>query len=241
MIEIFNQVAEENSKPSYIQTFDARDSSNMMELIAASVSISIYKSLSSSATTDKNENIKEIVIDRFEPLWPTIGHESVLIYSLNLNNTNLSELANENPIYLVPEPIVDKVKVGKNPFNQGNVRAVFKAKSSNDTDIVHKIQSKIQTEDLVRQTIESKYIAPYWAATILAINFEAIRPAEFPSIRYVPISLVQYLERSGTPYCSQEPFIQGHFEKFNNNTGIVLPNPSPRGTNHDIIQAFSHW
>lgn len=31
------------------------------------------------------------------------------------------------------------------------------------------------------------------------------------------------------------------FEKFNGNHGLCVPNPSPHGTDHAIVQAFSHW
>ena len=33
----------------------------------------------------------------------------------------------------------------------------------------------------------------------------------------------------------------GAWEKYNNNHGLVTVNPTTQGTNHDVIQAFSHW
>ena len=52
---------------------------------------------------------------------------------------------------------------------------------------------------------------------------------------------MQFLARPEKPYFIEEPFISGQWERFNNNTGYCAPFPSEVGTNHQAVQAFSHW
>ena len=43
------------------------------------------------------------------------------------------------------------------------------------------------------------------------------------------------------PFATQESCLKGNFVKFNNNTGLAIPNPTPDGVDHSTVQAFSHW
>jgi hypothetical protein len=240
MIRIFNEIAAKNNSPNYITTFNAANSATMMTSVATSVTASMYTSISSSKSIGKDEDEElPVVLDRSEPNWSTIPTETVAIYSLNLTSTAKSQLSIEEPRYLVSIPENTSLKVAKHPFSHGSIRAVYKVNCS--SNVVHKIPRKSRTSDKVREKFEASYISPHWAAMILAINFEAVRPSGYPSIQYTNASLVQYLERPGAPYCTQETLMEGAFEKYNNNSGMVLPNPSPSGANHDVIQAFSHW
>jgi len=86
-----------------------------------------------------------------------------------------------------------------------------------------------------------EYLAPHRAALFLAEEYNRIRPPESPSIAFVPARLVQFLARPDRPYFIEEPFISGTWERFNNNVGFCTPFPTPLGTNHHAVQAFSHW
>ena len=68
-----------------------------------------------------------------------------------------------------------------------------------------------------------------------------VKPSGYSSVEFSDACLLQYLERPDTPYCTQEVALEGVWEKYNNNHGLVISNPTPDGTDHDVIQAFSHW
>jgi hypothetical protein len=240
MINKFNAIAASKGSPAYITTFQANNASTLMSSVASSVTASMYSSISSSKSVGRDVEEVPVVVDTSEPRWAAISSEMVSIYDLNLSSTSLSELTKEEPVYLTPVPVTVSVKVAERPFNFGSIRTVFKVQSPGNP-VVHKVPRNTRTADKVREKFEASYVSPHWAAMILAINFEAVRPSGFPSIRYTQASLVQYLQRTGTPYCTQEGLMSGSFEKYNNNSGMVLPNPSPAGADHDVIQAFSHW
>jgi hypothetical protein len=240
MIRKFNEIAARKGAPAYITTFQANNASTLMSSVATSVTASMYSSISSSKSVGRDVEEIPVIVDTSEPKWGTIASEVVLVYTLNLSSPSLAELAKEEPKYLNAVPDRASLKVAQRPFNFGSIRAVFKVQSTG-SPVVHKVPRNSRSADKVREKFEASYISPHWAATILAINFEAVRPSGFPSLRYTQASLVQYLERTGTPYCTQESLMNGHFEKYNNNSGMVLPNPAPSGANHDVIQAFSHW
>ena len=68
-----------------------------------------------------------------------------------------------------------------------------------------------------------------------------MKPLAYASVEFADVCLLQYLERDETPYCIQQGAVEGVWEKYNSNHGSVAPNPTPEGTDHDVIQAFSHW
>mgnify|MGYP003385901497 CR=1 FL=1 len=69
-------------------------------------------------------------------------------------------------------------------------------------------------------------------------------PLLFPFIEFNPACLLEYTPPPPTSvqFCHQEAYLDGIFEKFNSNSGYVLPSPSPDShCRHEILQAFSHW
>jgi hypothetical protein len=69
-----------------------------------------------------------------------------------------------------------------------------------------------------------------------------VKPADCPRIEFVSVSLVQFTQRESQPYFTLEEFIAaGKWEKYNGNSGLCAPFPTPLGTMHQAVQAFSHW
>jgi hypothetical protein len=97
--------------------------------------------------------------------------------------------------------------------------------------------------DEQRQKYEA-YLAPQRAAAFLADTFNALvqqTGIDSDTIRFVPVSLLQFSSRPEQPFFVKEDHIPGTWEKFNGNTGLCAPYPTAEGTNHQAVQAFSHY
>eukprot|EP00981_Chlorochromonas_danica_P005518 scaffold1126_cov179-Ochromonas_danica.AAC.1 len=66
----------------------------------------------------------------------------------------------------------------------------------------------------------------------------------WPRVEYVEAKILQLMARWPNPpfvICEDRIPREAVFEKYNSNTGYCAPCPTARNTNHEIIQAFSHW
>ena len=151
-------------------------------------------------------------------------------------------LASDGIGVLKPVPHVEQVKVSLLPFDKGSCRLAYRALllCSAETNIIKVYASR---KVVSRAKYEGASILTHSTAIHLAeVLREQSPPYGTSSIKFVRIKLVQYLERRDTPYATLEPMICGNWEKYNNNHGLVVPNPTPEhSTNHEIAQAFSHW
>jgi len=130
-----------------------------------------------------------------------------------------------------------------NPYAKGEMRFAFYATVKETTG-----------REMFGVTKESRFKGPHNSkdamyaqahmqavAAFLANDFSIKLNRLYPgySLQYIPVELVRFLTRpSGKNYFALEPFLQGQFYKFNNNTGFVdkwLENQ------HPIPQAFSHF
>lgn len=107
---------------------------------------------------------------------------------------------------------------------------------------VHKVPLHIGSRNHVRHDFESLYLSVHCGATFLAREFMKVKPASYPTLRFVDVSLVYYVNRARCPYpfCTEEEFLEGVYEKYNNNHGGVIPSPAA-GLKARTLQAFSHW
>lgn len=231
-----------------IETMDVADASTLMGSVATSVTESLYTSLSSSVFTTHDGGRKkidrdEIEFETSEPRWEEIRAEDVNIFSMVMPET-MSALLGEQPSTFVDcRPSLVSMKVSALPFDAGAVRVVHRAKRADGSGpcVVHKTPMSQHVKDKVREKFERSHISTHAAATFLALEFNKVRPGHFPAVEYVHLSLVHYLTREGTPYCTEEPALIGHYEKYNNNSGMVVASPTKHGVHHEVVQAFSHW
>eukprot|EP00996_Jenningsia_fusiforme_P000129 NODE_1090_length_1711_cov_27.432611_g966_i0.p1 GENE.NODE_1090_length_1711_cov_27.432611_g966_i0~~NODE_1090_length_1711_cov_27.432611_g966_i0.p1 ORF type:complete len:397 (-),score=78.97 NODE_1090_length_1711_cov_27.432611_g966_i0:332-1522(-) len=70
-------------------------------------------------------------------------------------------------------------------------------------------------------------------SSMFAMKFNEHDPPK--KIYFVPVSVIQCLDREGQPYLATEPFMEGEFRKQNNNFGFVS------GDDRNTPQAFSHF
>jgi len=139
------------------------------------------------------------------------------------------------------------MKVAPRPFDRGSVRAAHKAREYNADgitfrDLIHKINLSQKREHLTRQAYEENAIANQVAAICFAEEFERVKPSGAATIEFAEVFLLQYLEKTGVPYCAVETELKGVWLKYNNNSGMVRRSTYDSGDQeHDIIQCFSHW
>eukprot|EP01006_Ploeotia_vitrea_P030947 TRINITY_DN63263_c1_g2_i1.p1 TRINITY_DN63263_c1_g2~~TRINITY_DN63263_c1_g2_i1.p1 ORF type:complete len:681 (+),score=10.69 TRINITY_DN63263_c1_g2_i1:82-2124(+) len=246
MVDIFNGII--GGSENAIEVTDVKDAETMMSTISKSVTSSLSSSVSFSASTVTKIDAEHVVIDESEPNWAVIKKEHVNKF-IRRPPGSISELvAGDNDVLVEPIPTVVEMQCGEQPFAKGACRAAYHAKEFNKsgipTRVVHKVSLSTKSKDLTRQKYEVDGISSQAAAIYLAEEFMKVLKTiggSYPSVQFSDACLLQYLERHETPYCTQEIALDGVWEKYNNNHGLVISNPTPQGTNHDIIQAFSHW
>jgi hypothetical protein len=243
MVNEFNRIM---GGSGFVETIEIKDAASMMRSVTTSVTDTMYTSLSSSfgITDGKDKKIDRALLefDKSEPRWRSVSVETIHKYRMALP-ASIDALVGTPPTCFVERvPANIQVRVVPLPFDAGGVRVVHKAKEERSGEVVvHKTPLAMTTRDKVRERFESQYVSTHAAATLLAREFMRVKPGSFAGLQYVDLHLIQYLERDGTPYCIQEPMISGRYEKYSNNSGLVVPSPTKYGVNHDVVQAFSHW
>ena len=139
------------------------------------------------------------------------------------------------------------VQVAPFAFAKGGLRAASKASETDECGskaaaVMHKESLSTKPKHVSQQAYEDD-LAGHRVATFLANEFNKVAaPRGIPRVAYVEASVCQFLTRRGRPYFAQEGLVDGIWEKYNNNTGYIQPNPSLRGgVDHSAVQAFSHW
>lgn len=242
MISVFNSI----KGPDFVTTIDVNDPSNMMTKVASSVTASLTSSISSSVTTAGKGPSRNVILDNTPPNWGSLKSERIHKFSMaDTSTTTIQDVIDaDDGDSLVKIPELIEVKVAKLPFAKGVCQVAYKAQHLNSrrfTEVVHKETLFSLPEDLTREKYENRCLSVQWAARCFANAFAKVVPASYPSIDFAPIALIRYLERPGAPLCTQEAHLPGLFTKFNSNSGLVVPNPTAGGVNHDVVQAFSHW
>jgi hypothetical protein len=245
MINKFNSIA---GGDKYITTTPMSEGT-MMTTILASVSLSLTSSLTSSVRTEGGGMaMKEVVLVSAMPSWGSLPIENAVRYGLNLP-TSISDLAvatSDKCINDFADPGFVSLKVAKNPFAKGEMRATYYSQevlSGGRAEIVVVKESMASSiKHLTRDKYEA-YLACQAASIYLSKEFNKLpgRPSGCASIEFCNTSLLQFNARPSQPFFIQEALLQGHFEKYNNNSGICAPFPTAHGTMHEVVQAFSHW
>lgn len=242
MIRIFNEIAGDK----FVKTVDCSEASKMMTGVARTVTDSMSSSVSVSSNTDAVDR-PDIILDATEPVFKNIRSEKVNKFEMR-GGTIEDILESKNDLLSVqPVPALVDMQVAPLPFAKGACRVAYRSqeatfvgpsKRSSKVNCIHKVFISRDSKKLTRENYEMSSISAHRAATCLADGFNRVKPAGSPSIRFAAVALLQYLERPGQPFATQEPELSGEWEKFNNNAGMVNRTTD---TDHAIVQTFSHW
>ena len=245
MIDQFNKIT---GGGKYVST-TPMSAGTMMTTILTSVSLSLTASLTSSARTEGGGLVmKEVLLVPAMPSWGLLPTENAARYGLKLPTSilDLAAATTDKCINDFPDPAIVTLKVAANPFAKGEMRATYYSQevlAGGRTEIVVVKESMAASiKHLTRDKYEA-YLACQAASIYLANEFNKLpgRPSGCSGIEFCNTSLLQFNARASQPFFIQEAFLQGHFEKYNNNSGICAPFPTAHGTMHEVVQAFSHW
>jgi len=102
------------------------------------------------------------------------------------------------------------------------------------------VLKRLKCGDNCRASYESG-LSAHRVAVFLSRLFNDSKPPTFPAVVYHPVSLVCFTSKEGGFFATLEQRIRGDFEKYNTNSGWVPYGPTVRGTDHTVVQAFTHW
>lgn len=134
-------------------------------------------------------------------------------------------------------------RMSKNPYAKGEMRFAFYATVKTPAGPIMYGVTKESRFEGPHNSKDAMYAQAHMqaVASFLANDFSIKLGRIWPgySLQYIPVELVRFLTRpSGKNYFALEPFLQGQFVKFNNNSGFV---DKYYETQHPIPQAFSHF
>lgn len=125
------------------------------------------------------------------------------------------------------------IKIAPNPFADGEESYIYRGYDTrnNRQVVLKKFKASGATLDCHMKVLEIQTVASTYARDF---NNDKKKPCHVESIEFIPADVVQI--NDGSLYILQ-PFIDGKFEKYNTNNGIVCTAVS----NSDMMQAFSHF
>lgn len=223
------------------------DAKSMMSTITSSIVTSVSTSVSSTSRTDDKKHEKKVVmIVEGEPTWSTVDEERAMVFRMTVPDSIESIIEVFDPeadkcIMDFPDPIPIRMKIAPFPFAQGAMRAAHYAQFL-DTASAGVVKEVLYVKDSMRT--KERYEATLQCHRIgkcLALEFNRQKPSDCPSIEFCDANILWMSGRPGQPFMAMETSVPGAFEKYNANNGHVGKNPSPAGTNHEAVQAFSHW
>ena len=223
MISEFNSILNTLSgEIAYIRQLDATNPESIKGLVIKSLEESITKTLSI------NQKPKGVIeLDPNVPNWDVVAEEKGNITPPV--HPNLTE----NEIKLCFPSIVARIKRGTVPFAVGSCRYVYHG-------YIIDTNTHVVLKENMRDTSFKRYLENHHAhltAMVYANHFNRDKPVTTVSLQFVSPSLFEIKENSKWRVFSVEPFIDGSYEKFNNNAGYVAES-SKIG---DVVQAFCHY
>lgn len=127
-------------------------------------------------------------------------------------------------------------KCAPNPFTEGEESAVFHAYDVNSKR--HVVLKQFRRDDKEHGCLDS-YMKVAEAQRVAAayayeFNIDKNKPEGILPVDFVPADVVECRDGS---YYIYEPFMEGRFEKFNNNQGVV----ASKSSYSQQLQTFSHY
>eukprot|EP01034_Spumella_vulgaris_P021282 gene21282-27305_t len=240
MIARFNEIMK-GDRPFVTTT--PLNAATMMSVVTSSVSSSLTPTLSTSARTDGGSvKMKNVDLVLAVPDYSALTEEHVVKIGVRVP-ASVAELvmASTDACLQIPDLLQTRVKIAPYPFAKGAMKAAYYAQNcASSSPVVLKESMAESTSQLTLAKYES-VLSNYAAASFLAAQFNRMAPEGCEGIRFCEVAMLQMVSRAEQPYFIQEEQLVGTFEKFNNNAGYCQPSPTIHGTEHNAVQAFSHW
>eukprot|EP00602_Paraphysomonas_sp_CaronLab_P001020 CAMPEP_0185033716 /NCGR_PEP_ID=MMETSP1103-20130426/22943_1 /TAXON_ID=36769 /ORGANISM="Paraphysomonas bandaiensis, Strain Caron Lab Isolate" /LENGTH=562 /DNA_ID=CAMNT_0027570095 /DNA_START=97 /DNA_END=1785 /DNA_ORIENTATION=+ len=252
LIDIGYPIGGEELSRAYIESVDAQDPASVISTLTGAVITSMASNLSDTISRhdlvgDMLNQLSTLSIEESE--WRDISPEKAVRYNLVCSGSvadivanRVSSLVNLSTVPTVPM----EVKVSNHVTARTNQRAIFKAMYKDSADsswtqgFIRFPRAAVQSEDLFTSEAFTTVVTTN-VTSILCKAFCHQKPPNSPTVSVNPVLVIQLAQRSGAPIVLLEKRVDGTTEKYNSNHGLCLPCPSPLGTDHSIIQTFSHF
>ena len=226
MVRIFNDTLQSLSDHRLmIRQFNIKDPQEITDAIIRSVEASMQ-------ITAARKVIREIstTLDISIPIWDSLP----INHGVKTPPPGPKSLQNLQDGLKLDKPSVPiAIKIAPNPFTDGEESYIYRGYDTlNKRQVVlKKFKASGATLDCHMKVLEIQTIASTYARDF---NNDKKKPCHVESIEFIPADVIQI--NDGSLYILQ-PFIDGKFEKYNTNNGIVCT----AATNSDMMQAFSHF
>ena len=233
MISVFNESLQRLSDNRLtIRQVDATNTEQLADTFFKSVKGTIFASEAARRAT-----IRRYVIDPSVPVWASLP-QLRCIKTASVSMPGISALQRG---FIVPEPSIPlSVQCAPNPFEEGEECVAYHGLDATAS------QKRIVLKRFKRDGAEynsldcyNKVLLIHAISTAYASEFngEKAKPMGASTLTFVPTELVQCNQSGQVVYYIYQPFLDGNFEKFNGNSGLVFT----QSQWSEPIQAFSHY
>ena len=222
MISIFNDSLKEHSKQTLLlRQFEAVQPEQIRD--------AVHKSVTASVTATEAKKASARSLDSSAVNWSSISEKQATKTPV-VGTKTVQDL--QGGLKLSPPSVRCTLKMAPNPFTDGEESVVFKGLDTgrNSQTTLKQLKAAGNSYEKYEKMQEIQVIASAYAHEF---NTDARKPSHLQAIEFIKVDVVNV---GGTYYILQE-FIDGKFEKYNTNNGIICPNP-PQS---DMMQAFSHF
>ena len=232
MISVFNESLRRLSGQCLmIRQFDAMQPQEVGSAVHKSVTASVVGS-----EARKVASAESWTIDPTVPTWESLPELSALKAQPPAGVLSLADLQRQE--VSLPNPSMPfHYKCAAAPFAVGEEAVVFHAMDTRGSRRIvmkelHTKKGGTDTLQACRTTAEMQIVASAYAREFTE---DATKPRSTPNVAYIGCDVIQC--SSGKCYLVEQ-LLEGTFEKFGNNFGVVRQAGSPVS---DVLQAFSHY
>lgn len=232
MISVFNTSLERLSDHRLIiRQVDATNAEQLADTFFKSVKGTIFASEAARRAT-----VRRYVIDPSVPVWASMPQ----LRCIKTASVSLPGISALQRGFTIPEPSIPvSVQCAPNPFEEGEECLAYHGFDATSQRRIVLKRFKRDGAEYNSLDCYSKVLQIHAISTACANEFngEKARPMGASTLSFVPTELVQCNQNGQVVYYISQPFLDGKFEKFNGNSGLVFTQ-SPWS---EPIQAFSHY
>lgn len=232
MISVFNDSLQRLSDHRLvIRQVDATNTEQLAETFFKSVKGTIFASEAA-----RRAAVRRYVIDPSIPVWASVPQ----VHCIKTVPVAMSGISALQRGFIIPEPSVPiSIQCAPNPFEEGEECVAYHGYDNTaQRRIVLKQFKRVGAEYNTRDCY-SKALLIHAISTAYANEFtgDRARPMSAGSLEFISTDLVQCSRGGVVVYYISQPYLDGKFEKFNGNSGLVFTQ-SPWS---EPMQAFSHY
>lgn len=231
MVEVLNDsLLRLSERELMIRQFDARDHTKLKAAIYTAAASSIGTRVGNAI--QENAPIRWFQIDFASPDFSQLPSKTGIKTPASVERASNDEI-------LLDRPCVDtSIKCAQHPFAVGGLRLAYHAyDETNQSRVVLKVfKSTGERWNCPKRYMEVSETQKI--ATSYATQYNCEKPHGTPKIYFLNVDVLDFGKKASQRWYTMEKYMEGEYEKFNNNTGWVSHYRDPVS---DTVQAFSHY